>query len=136
MESIIHGQCTQAQSLCEAPTGQGSGRPGWSGQTMEFQGKWFNQRGLESSHLPLQLAPKIKPDWRVFLKRTLSCIACLLITVCFFLKKIAVSALFSSPIFYCESFISSLIAQLVKNLPAMQETPVRFLGWEDPREKE
>ena len=24
-----------------------------------------------------------------------------------------------------------LIAQLVKNLPAMQKTPVRFLGWED-----
>ena len=24
-----------------------------------------------------------------------------------------------------------LIAQLVKNLPAMQETPVQFLGWED-----
>ena len=30
----------------------------------------------------------------------------------------------------------SLIAQLVKNLPAMQETWVRFLGWEDPLEKE
>ena len=30
---------------------------------------------------------------------------------------------------------ASLIAQLVKNLPAMQETPVRFLGWEDPLEK-
>ena len=30
---------------------------------------------------------------------------------------------------------TSLIAQLVKNLPAMQETPVRFLGWEDPLEK-
>ena len=29
----------------------------------------------------------------------------------------------------------TLIAQLVKNLPAMQETPVRFLGWEDPMEK-
>ena len=28
-----------------------------------------------------------------------------------------------------------LIAQLVKNLPAMQETPVRFLGQEDPLEK-
>ena len=26
-------------------------------------------------------------------------------------------------------------AQLVKNLPAMQETPLRFLGWEDPLEK-
>ena len=30
---------------------------------------------------------------------------------------------------------ASLIAQLVKNPPAMQETPVRFLGWEDPLEK-
>ena len=30
---------------------------------------------------------------------------------------------------------ASLIAQLVKNLPAVQETPVRFLGQEDPLEK-
>ena len=30
---------------------------------------------------------------------------------------------------------ASLIAQLVKNLPAMQETPVQFLGWEDPLKK-
>ena len=30
---------------------------------------------------------------------------------------------------------ASLIAQLIKNLPAMQETVVRFLGWEDPLEK-
>ena len=30
---------------------------------------------------------------------------------------------------------ASLIAQLVKNLPAMQETPVRFLGLEDSQEK-
>ena len=29
----------------------------------------------------------------------------------------------------------SLLAQLEKNLPAMQETPVRFLGWEDPLKK-
>ena len=29
----------------------------------------------------------------------------------------------------------SLIAQLVKNLPAMQETPVWSLGWEDPLER-
>ena len=28
-----------------------------------------------------------------------------------------------------------MVAQLVKNLPAMQETPVQFLGWEDPLEK-
>ena len=31
--------------------------------------------------------------------------------------------------------IVALIAQLVKNLPATQETLVRFLGWEDPLEK-
>ena len=33
------------------------------------------------------------------------------------------------------SFRAFLIAQLVKNPPAMQETPVRFLGLEDPLEK-
>ena len=27
------------------------------------------------------------------------------------------------------------VAQLVKNPPAMQETPVQLLGWEDPSEK-
>ena len=31
---------------------------------------------------------------------------------------------------------ASLIAQLVKNLPAMQDTPVQFLGREDTLEKE
>ena len=30
---------------------------------------------------------------------------------------------------------ASQVTQLVKNPPAMQETPVQFLGWEDPLEK-
>ena len=30
---------------------------------------------------------------------------------------------------------ASLVAQLVRNMPAMQETPVQFLGWEDPLEE-
>ena len=30
---------------------------------------------------------------------------------------------------------ASLVAQLVKNLPAVQGTQVRSLGWEDPLEK-
>ena len=34
--------------------------------------------------------------------------------------------------FFCWA---SLIAQLVKNPPAVQETPVQFLGGEDPLEK-
>ena len=40
-------------------------------------------------------------------------------------------------IILCMSFLKfySLIAQLAKNLPAIQETPVRSLGWEDPLEK-
>ena len=36
---------------------------------------------------------------------------------------------------YFLSHRASLIAQLVKNPPAMQETPVIFLDWEDPLEK-
>ena len=32
-------------------------------------------------------------------------------------------------------FWASLVAQMVKNLPAMQETWVRSLGWEDPVEQ-
>ena len=34
-----------------------------------------------------------------------------------------------------ESRWVSLVAQLVKNLPEMQETWIQFLGWEDPLEK-
>ena len=31
---------------------------------------------------------------------------------------------------------ASLVAQRIKHLPAIQETRVRSLGWEDPLEKE
>jgi len=31
--------------------------------------------------------------------------------------------------------LASLVTQLVKNPSAMQETPIQFLGWEDPLEK-
>ena len=33
-------------------------------------------------------------------------------------------------------FRASLVAQMVKRLPAMQENWIRPLGWEDPLEKE
>ena len=32
--------------------------------------------------------------------------------------------------------VASLKAEMVKNLPLMQETQVQSLGWEDPLEKE
>ena len=37
--------------------------------------------------------------------------------------------------YHCPSKRASLISQLVKNPPVIQETPVRFLGWEDFLEK-
>ena len=38
----------------------------------------------------------------------------------------------------CNEYVwrASLVVQMVKNLPAMGETWVRSLGWEDPLEKE
>ena len=40
-------------------------------------------------------------------------------------------------LFLCDNPLpqASLVAQTVKNLPAMQETWVQSLGWEDPLEK-
>ena len=35
---------------------------------------------------------------------------------------------------YTDNTEASLVAQLVKTLPAIQETPVQFLGQEDPLE--
>ena len=34
-----------------------------------------------------------------------------------------------------KTFGASLVAQLVKNLPAIRKTWVQFLGWEDPLEQ-
>ena len=36
---------------------------------------------------------------------------------------------------YLKKTMTSLVAQLVNNLPAVRETCVRSLGWEDPLEK-
>jgi len=33
------------------------------------------------------------------------------------------------------NFLQSLVAQLIKNLPAIQETWVQSMGWEDPLKK-
>ena len=48
------------------------------------------------------------------------------------------TALGFSDLFYCFvwSLRTSLVAQMVKHLPTTWGTQVRFLGWEDPLEKE
>ena len=38
-------------------------------------------------------------------------------------------------VLYVKCYRASLIALLIKDLPAMQETPVRFLSQENPLEK-
>ena len=42
---------------------------------------------------------------------------------------------FSNILQFSGAIWAPLVIQLVKNPPAMQETLVRFLGWEDPLEK-
>ena len=46
------------------------------------------------------------------------------------------NSVLSHKVIKCALFGASLIAQLVKNLPAMQETQVQSLDWEDALEKE
>ena len=48
---------------------------------------------------------------------------------------IQISCLFLNQVGFFFDTRASWIAQLVKNLPAMQETLVQFLGQEDPLEK-
>ena len=60
-------------------------------------------------------------------------------TLCFQCRGASVPALVrelrSHMVKHVSIFRASLVAQLVKNLPAMQETWVQSLGWEDPLEK-
>ena len=56
-----------------------------------------------------------------------------------FLKSLLILPIFNNYLFlinldFCVQ--GSLVSQTVKNLPAMQEMRVQFLGWEDPLEKE
>ena len=41
-----------------------------------------------------------------------------------------------SPALQADSLLTSLVAETVKHLPAMQETRIPSLGWEDALEKE
>ena len=43
--------------------------------------------------------------------------------------------LFISPSLQLTIIVCAVVAQLVKNLPAMRESRVRSLGWEDPLEE-
>ena len=52
--------------------------------------------------------------------------------LCFSLLLVSFSLASDRLLYYCRA---SLVAQLVKNLPAMQETMVHFLGLEDAPEK-
>ena len=48
--------------------------------------------------------------------------------------KYLMSSYFSEEV-YTTLHWASLVVQMVKNLPAVWETHIQFLGWEDPLEK-
>ena len=54
-----------------------------------------------------------------------------------FVKAVGISLTKTAPDFLSGSISRALLAaQLVKNLPASQETQLQSLGWEDPLEEE
>ena len=70
----------------------------------------------------------IKKDWKYLMDRTHGCHATLP-QLNFFLPE------GRSRLLAILRITTSLVVQLVKNPPAMRETWVRSLGWEDPLEK-
>ena len=51
------------------------------------------------------------------------------------LLTVAAMRMLCGPLIFSPNLETSMIAQLVKSLPTMQETLVSFLGWEDMLEK-
>ena len=80
---------------------------------MKFQ-TWVSILTLMSCHLNRVFKPLLHKDER------------------FYKQTILVKTALGYPLQYSWA---SLVAQLVKNLPAMWETWIRSLGWEDPLEK-
>ena len=70
-----------------------------------------------------------------FLEEISNLNVCINIFLSLFFKMSELSILFKIIYKLCIKHRASLIAQLVKNLPAIQETLVQFLGQEDPLEK-
>ena len=54
---------------------------------------------------------------------------------CNFPNKLIYNRLFKNILIKSNLYIPTMVAQTVKNLPAMKETWVWSLGWEDPLEK-
>ena len=80
--------------------------------------------------------PSLVPDRRESVSVFQCWESCLLWFVIYGLYYIEVGSFYAC---FLESFhhkLASLVAQTAKNLPAMKETWVQSLGWEDPLEKE
>ena len=57
------------------------------------------------------------------------------VNTCNFPNKLIYNRLFKNILIKSNLYIPTMVAQTVKNLPAMKETWVWSLGWEDPLEK-
>ena len=109
------------------------GWDGWMASLMQWTLVWVGSRswwwtgepGMQQS-MRLQ---RVRHDWATELN--LNFLSVVQIEY-FLLFNRLVHCFFFHPF---HSALGSLVVQLVKNLPAMQETPVWFLGQEDPLEK-
>ena len=52
------------------------------------------------------------------------------------MRKILISKVMVSKLYFASALFTSQMAQMVKNLPIVKETQVQFLDQEDPLEKE
>ena len=71
---------------------------------------------------------------RIFLWR--NCTESIVVSMVAVERGVRRLAFYLTVLFFCplNSFWASLLVELLKKLPTVQETPIRFLGWEDPLE--
>ena len=91
-------------------------RRSWWSTPVFFPGE---SRTEEPGELQSMGSQRVRHDWSDLACMQVYIYICVCVCVCVYLY-----------------FGASLLAQSVKNLPAVQETWVRSLGWEDPLEKE
>ena len=70
--------------------------------------------------------------WIFFVTCTARYILCVLYSVHYLFMNVLIFIIYVYRVFYGVNLPASLVAHMVKNLPAMQETRVRSLGQEDP----
>ena len=145
-------QETRVHSLGRFP-GEGNGNPfsilaweiPWTEEPGDYTKSWTRPFGVQWSHKELDTtehACTFIPPMIVLglLSKIILINLCLFLCQCLIVLVVIAFILFffflaTQHAGFCFPNRVSLVAQTVKNLPAMQETWVQSLGWEDPLEE-